>query len=86
MSCTNFNVTTFKVNIKNMPIDAKNDAKNNEPHIVNIYRFWAFDEKNAILPTESPFYLKMIQLINKNNPASPKNGPKVSANYLFHSQ
>lgn len=91
-SFTNFNVTTFRTSIRSVPVDAKLDAKTAEPHLVNIYRYWAYDEKEqqnsgggGSVPSESPFYLKMIRLINKNNPTTLKNGPKTSANYLFHS-
>ena len=36
-------------------------------HQVRIYRYWAYDPANNI-PTESNYFLKMIQIINYNNP------------------
>ncbi len=35
--------------------------------IVRLYKFWAFDAINDI-PNESAYYLKMLQIINYNNP------------------
>ena len=35
--------------------------------IVRLYKFWAFDPNNDI-PNESAYYLKMLQIINYNNP------------------
>lgn len=80
--------------------NSKETPEENKEHQVRIYRFWAYDEKND-LPLESAYFLKMIQIINFNNPVHnndkfmafarkseryPKDGYNSISNYLFHSE
>lgn len=43
---------------------------------VRLYRFWSFDPSNDI-PNESAYYLKMIQIINFNNPIYTKTDNRI---------
>lgn len=48
-----------------------NDQTYDEELEVRIYRFWAFDSESS-LPNNSSYYVKLIQIINFNNPQLTK--------------
>jgi hypothetical protein len=54
-----------------------NDDPKRLMHQVRIYRFWAYDPANHV-PVESNYFLKMIQIINYNNPVCVGGGGRRS--------
>lgn len=52
------------------PLDTDDQINDNELE-VRIYRFWTFDSEST-LPNNSSYYVKMIQIINFNNPQLTK--------------
>ena len=90
---TNFTINIFYINLLNT-----SDEIENKEHEVRIYRFWSFDPTNHI-PNESSYFIKMIQIINYNNPlftkvskvsrnneSYPKNNFHDIASYVLHSE
>lgn len=97
---TNFTINTFYVSLLE-PTNGNGASLENKEHEVRIYRFWAFDTTNNV-PFESAYFLKMVQIINFNNPVLTKSTklhafPRKSdpypkdnfgqiADYLIHSE
>ena len=60
---------------------------------LRVYRFWAYETGNNV-PSETVYFLKMLQIMNYNNPIFTKNvqskkgypmDEKQITNYLLHS-
>jgi hypothetical protein len=100
---TNFSINIFYLSLitpDESDRQESNTSKTNNEHQLRIYRFWTYDLSND-LPLESAYFLKMIQIINFNNPVVsnkfsswgikkpdpyPKDGHSNVCNYLLHSE
>ncbi len=75
-----YRYTNFSINIFYVSLVAASDRNANETttsnddneHEVRIYRFWSYDPPNQ-LPTETSYYVKVVSIINYNNPVFVKN-------------
>lgn len=82
---TNFIFETYEVKSNEL------SSKPNEPHELNVYKYWSYDEATN-LPKDNPFFLKMIHYINSNNPTTSKHNKKQKktskspVNYLLLSE
>lgn len=63
-----YRYTNFTINI--YLLYAKNDSTG-EPRRLNIYRFWLYDISNNV-PVFSKYFVKLIRIINFNNPVHTK--------------
>ena len=62
-----YRYTNFTINIFYLSLLNTSDKNEDKEHEVRIYRFWSYDT-NSNLANESAYYVKMIQIINFNNP------------------
>ena len=58
-------------------ISKTEDDPSPKEFIVRLYRFWSYEPTNDI-PNESAYYLKMMQIINYNNPIFTDVGNKFA--------
>lgn len=70
-----YRYTSFLMNVYTISSFKKSLNESNEI-TVRLYRFWSFDPSNDI-PNESAYYLKMIQIINFNNPIYSKTDNRI---------
>ena len=67
-----YRYTNFSLNIFYMkPKNPTEEERLQPDHEVKIFRFWAYDPKNNV-PCETVYFLKMVQIVNFNNPAFTK--------------
>ncbi|CAF0939077.1 unnamed protein product [Brachionus calyciflorus] len=62
-----YRYTNFSINIFYLSLLNTKDNTDDKEHEVRIYRFWSYDSETN-LPTESAYFVKLIQIINFNNP------------------
>lgn len=74
---TNFTINIFFIRLM-QPLGTSKESENNKEHEVRIYRFWSYDPLNDV-PNESAYFLKMLQIINFNNPVYSLSASKFTA-------
>lgn len=96
-----YRYSNFTINIFYLSLLNTNDQVYDKELEVRIYRFWTFDAESN-LPNNSALYVKLIQIINFNNPQLakpsqnkfnlwrkrdyPKDNFNDLTNYVIHSE